>query len=72
LVCKLLLSLYVLKQFPRVWFRKFIHIVQTFGIKCNEVDHLVFYCYILPGKCVYLIVYVDDIIIKGNDATSLS
>ncbi|RZB42128.1 Retrovirus-related Pol polyprotein from transposon RE2 [Glycine soja] len=36
-----------------------------------EADHSVFYCQSSPGKCVYLIVYVDDIVITGNDATKI-
>ena len=34
----------------------------------GEVDHLVFYCHTSLGKCIYLIVYIDDIVITGNDA----
>ena len=71
LVCKLRRSLYGLKQSPRAWFGKFSHIVQLFGLKRSEADHSVFYCQSSPGKYVYLIVYVDDIVITGNDATKI-
>ena len=71
LVCKLRRSLYGLKQSPRAWFGKFSHIVRLFGLKRSEADHSVFYCYASPEKCVYLIVYVDDIVITGNDATKI-
>ena len=71
LVCKLRRSLYGLKQSPRAWFGKFSHIVQLFGLKRSEADHSVFYCHSSSGKCVYLIVYVDDIVITGNDATKI-
>jgi len=60
-----------LKQSPRAWFGKFSHIVQLFGLKRNETDHSVFYCHTSPGKYVYLMVYVDDIVITGNDATKI-
>ena len=36
-------------------------------MKRCEADHLVFYCQTSPGKCVFLVVYVDDIVITGND-----
>jgi len=72
LVCKLRRSLYGLKQSPRAWFGKFSHIVQNFGLKRSEADHSVFYCLTSPGKCVYLIVYVDDIVITGNDVGKIS
>ena len=31
------------------------------------VDHSVFYHLTSLGQCIYLIVYVDDIVISGND-----
>ena len=71
LVCKLRRSLYGLKQSPQTWFGKFNHIVQLFGLKRSEADHSVFYCHSSSGKCVYLIVYVDDIVITGNAATKI-
>ena len=30
-------------------------------------DHLVFYQQTSSGQCIYLIVYVDDIVITDND-----
>jgi len=61
LVCKLRHSLIGLKQFSRAWFGKFSHIIQSFGLKCSEEDHSVFYCHTSLGKCVHNIMYVDDI-----------
>jgi len=72
LVCQLHRSLYRLKQSPRAWFGKFSHIVQLFGLKRSEADHSVFYCHTSPRKCVYLMVYVDDIVVIGNDATKIA
>jgi len=37
----------------------------------NETDHSTFYCHTSLGKCVYLILYVDDIVIKKNNATRI-
>lgn len=58
-----------LKQSSGVWLEKFSYIVQIFGLKCNEVDNLVFYCHTSLRKYIDLIEYVDDIVIKGNDVT---
>ena len=64
MVCKLHRSLYGLKQSPRAWFGKFSSIVQKSG---SFTNHSVFYKHTSPGKCVNLIIYVNDIIIIGND-----
>ena len=39
----------------------------------NEVKQIIlfFYCHTSPGKCVHLMVYVDDIVITWNDATKI-
>jgi len=72
MVCKLHRSLYGLKQSPRAWFGKFSSIVQRFGLRRSEADHSVFYSHASPGKCGYLIVYVDDIVITRNDIVEIS
>ncbi|RVW96927.1 Retrovirus-related Pol polyprotein from transposon TNT 1-94 [Vitis vinifera] len=37
------------------------------GLVCSTVDHSVFYHHNSLGQCIYLIVYVDDIVITGSD-----
>ena len=66
LVCKLRKSLYGLKQSPRAWFGRFSTVVRDFGMQQSEADHSIFYHSSTSG-CIYLIVYVDDIVITGND-----
>ena len=56
-----------LKQSSRAWFSRFSSVVQEFGMIRSTADHSVFYHHTSTGQCIYLIVYVDDIIIKGND-----
>ena len=41
--------------------------VQEFGITRSTSNHFVFYHHISLGQCIYLIVYVDDIVITGSD-----
>ena len=67
LVCRLRRSLYGLKQSPRAWFGRFISVVQEFGMLCSTTDHSVFYHHNSSRQCIYLVVYVDDIVITGND-----
>nr|KYP72342.1 Retrovirus-related Pol polyprotein from transposon TNT 1-94 [Cajanus cajan] len=66
LVCRLRKSLYGLKQSPRAWFGRFSTVVQQFGMTRSEADHSVFYRHSTVG-CIYLIVYVDDIVLTGSD-----
>ncbi|RVW44081.1 Retrovirus-related Pol polyprotein from transposon TNT 1-94 [Vitis vinifera] len=67
LVCKLRRSLYGLKQSPRAWFSRFSSVVQEFGMLRSTADHSVFYHHNSLGQCIYLVVYVDDIVITGSD-----
>ena len=41
--------------------------VQEFGMIRSAADHSVFYHHSSTGKCIYLIVYVDDIVITGSN-----
>ncbi|RVW51674.1 Retrovirus-related Pol polyprotein from transposon RE1 [Vitis vinifera] len=67
LVCKLRHSLYGLKQSPLAWFGHFSSVVQEFGMLRSEADHSVFYHHNSSSQCIYLVVYVDDIVITGSD-----
>ncbi|RVW82205.1 Retrovirus-related Pol polyprotein from transposon RE2 [Vitis vinifera] len=67
LVCKLRRSLYGLKQSPRAWFGCFSSVVQEFGMLRSEANHSVFYHHNSPSQCIYLVVYMDDIVITGSD-----
>ena len=67
LICKLHRSLHVLKQSPRAWFSRFSSVVQEFGMIRSATDHSVFYHHSSIGQCIYLIVYVDSIVITSSD-----
>ena len=70
-VCKLLRSIYGLKQASRSWNQRFDQAVKTFGFEQN-VDEPCVYKRIGEGKVVFLILYVDDILLIGNDVGTLS
>ena len=72
LVCRLRRSLYGLKQSPRAWFGKFSIVIQEFGMTRSGADHSVFYRHFAPSRCIYLVVYVDDIVITGNDQDGIT
>ena len=67
LVGKLRRSLYGPKQSPRAWFSRFSSVVQKYGMNQSTTDHFIFYHHSSTEKCIYLIVYVDDIVITGTD-----
>jgi len=71
LVCRFRKSLYGLKQSLRAWFGKFSSVVKEFSITRNEADHSVFYRHSNAG-CIYLVVYVDDIVLTGSDHHGIS
>jgi len=66
-VCKLKKALYGLKQSPRAWFEWFSRAMQRFGYKQSQADHTLFIKHSSQGKVTALIVYVDDIVLTGND-----
>ncbi|RVW81887.1 Retrovirus-related Pol polyprotein from transposon RE2 [Vitis vinifera] len=72
LMYRLRRSLYGLKQSPRVWFGRFSSVVQEFGMLRSTVDHSIFYHHNSLRQCIYLVVYVDDIVISGSDQDAQS
>jgi hypothetical protein len=65
-VCKLLKSLYGLKQEPKLWHEKFDTTLTSEGFAVNEVDRGVHYRY-GGGKGVILCLYVNDILIFSTN-----
>ena len=64
-------SLYGVKQSPHAWFGKFSEVIEKFGKKNNKSDHSVFYRN-SQADIILLLVYVDDIVIIGNDMAGIS
>jgi len=69
-VCKLKKSLYGLKQSSKTWFRCFASVIQEFDLCRSEKDHSVFW-QIQYGKRILLVVYVDNILITGDDTKGI-
>ena len=68
-VCRLKKSLYGLKQSPRAWFEKFTRSVKNQGYHQTQTDHTMFVKHSEGRKMAVLLVYVDDIILTGDDIT---
>lgn len=71
-VCRLKKSLYGLKQSPRACFERFGSVVKRHGFTQSQADHTMFFKHSREGKIAILIVYVDDIIMTGDDIVEIS
>nr|GEV48932.1 zinc finger, CCHC-type [Tanacetum cinerariifolium] len=65
-VCRLVKSLYSLKQAPKQWHHKFNHTILESGFKINECDKCVYVKDTSSGY-VILCLYVDDMLIVGSN-----
>ena len=65
-VCKLQRSIYGLKQASRSWNRRFDKVIKDFGfIQCH--GEACIYKKVSGSSVAFLILYVDDIFLMGND-----
>lgn len=72
LVCRLRRSLYGPKQSPRDWFGHFNSALIQFGMTRQEADNVVFFfLHSSAGRRMFLVVYIDDIIITRDDTKSI-
>ena len=71
-VCLFRCALYGLKQAPRTWFAKFSSIVHKFGFSSSSHDTALFIICRSNKGMILLLLYVDDMIITGNDHSSIS
>ena len=70
-VCKLNRSIYGLKQASRSWNIRFDDAVKSFGFTQN-MDEPCVYKKVSGSAVVFLVLYVDDILLIGNDVGMLS
>ncbi|CAA7028591.1 unnamed protein product [Microthlaspi erraticum] len=69
-VLKLRKVIYGLKQTPRAWYRKLSKTLLDRGFKRSEADHTLFTLQRKEG-IVFILIYVDDMIISGNDKVGI-
>ncbi|KAH9678410.1 hypothetical protein KPL71_025698 [Citrus sinensis] len=71
-VCLLKKSLYGLKQSPRQWYLKFDSFMTKHAYKRSNYDCCVYFKDIDDGKMIYLMLYVDDMLIACHNINEIS
>ncbi|KZV42092.1 hypothetical protein F511_11688 [Dorcoceras hygrometricum] len=66
IVCKFKKSIYGLKQASRQWYFKFHQVIISFGFEMNMVDDCLYHKF-SGSKHIFLVLYVDDILLASND-----
>ena len=63
-------SIYGLNQASRQWYLKFDHVISDFNFK-EIVDDQCIYHKFKESKLIFLVLYVNDILLVSNDMTLL-
>jgi hypothetical protein len=66
-VCNLIKSLYGLKKAPRTWYEKLTEHILKINFKNFNLDDATLFVKKVGKIIVYLVVYVDDLLITGNN-----
>ena len=66
-VCKLNKSLYGLKQSPRQWYKRFDQFMIGQNYTRSNFDHCVYFHKLQDGSFIYLLLYVDDMLIASRN-----
>ena len=67
-VCHLKKTIYGLKQFGRTWFETLCNAMKSMGYSHDHGDDTLFMKHLDSGTVTIPLVYVDDIIVTGNNA----
>jgi len=70
-VCKLRKAIYGLKQAPRAWYHELRNFLTT-SCFSNSLADTSFFIFNHDSHLIYLLVYVDDIIVIGDNAYAIN
>ncbi|KAM1959838.1 hypothetical protein ACFX15_005064 [Malus domestica] len=71
LFCKLKKSLYGLKQSPRQWYLRFDKFMSGQNYSRSQYDHCVYFKKLQDGSFIYLLIYVDDMLIASKNVEEI-
>eukprot|EP00253_Pinus_taeda_P017418 PITA_17418 len=71
-VCKLVKSLYGLKQAPRAWYEKLTEHLLKLNFKHFDLDDATLFVKKVGKTVVYLVVYVDDLLMTRNNESYIA
>ena len=70
-VCLLKKSLYGLKQSPRQWYKRFDSFMLGHGYTRSMYDSCVYFRKLTDGSFIYLLLYVDDMLIAAKNLSEI-
>nr|GEW09236.1 retrotransposon protein, putative, Ty1-copia subclass [Tanacetum cinerariifolium] len=70
-LCLLKKFLYGLKRSPRKWYRRFDDYMLSNRFKRSSYNNCVYYKSYAPGEYIYLLLYVDDMLIADNSKAEI-
>lgn len=71
-VCLLKRSLYGLKQSPRQWYKRFDAFMLEHDFLRSQYDSCIYFKKLPDDSFVYLLIYVDDMLIVGKDMSEIN
>ena len=71
IVCKLEKLLYGLKQSPSQWYKRFDKFMIDHKYTRSKYDHCVYVRKLQDGSYIYLLLYVNDMLIPSRNQTEL-
>ena len=72
MVCRLKRTLYGLRQAPRAWHMRLKEELGNFEIVASMADVALFTARVVAGERVYLVVWVDDILVAARGAERIA
>ena len=64
-------SLYGLKQSPRQWYKRFDSFMLSHGFNRSTKDACVYFKHLKNNNWVYLLLYVDDMLVASKDKAEI-